>query len=712
MYTIALKPRAPLLLTQELNVSQLQLASKEIELLTIKGINVYPWPAKLNAQCSLFIYMSTIEFFINGKPQSDFSCNKNLITDSDGSTSIFVSVIAQIIILNQNTFNSAPVCPFLFKNSRLSKLELYGQVDSFLYKQLLRFQQVVDNDTTIDSKFDELDISGYNYKLDTGILHPLVFEIITSTTIYNTVALIQTDLFKNFKHLNTIILNLDSLSNFYHQIGIEWIMFLPKTGVLIKAFQYEVQSYLQPLYTYPDKDLCSFSSFPQNRSIYFCPFMNDVLVYNSCTITLKWLGRHYYNNASADTNLAFVMCNMSQGQSDSEIDDKLKLCKVINSRNESYQVFTDFYQVRILNMFVIELIPFVLIPFFCLLGLFLNRKIIQTIKKNQMKELKEDFYKYMNANAKFNCLYCLIFVFYPINNCNWQPNYYFCSSIYTYLVIQYFKIVMISYVGESFKMCASISYLMMTLNRYLLIGKDHGPWLVKAAKLKYKRVIQVSLLLSFLINIGHIFEFKPIEDVLYSPLKDSFNYNTYPVSGYSYSIYPIPNNGFAFSIYTIVYFILSFVAFFFINTGLEVMIVRRMRKEIKEKRQRLAQMSAVSAANGSRNQHDRKKVDEDEKKERRVIKMVIINGVLNFILRSPDLLVFLENLNVWGADKTAYFGSSGFGVLVPGILNLIVDLGYFAYILTFSTNFIIFYKFNSKFKEAVVFFETKKLSIK
>jgi hypothetical protein len=126
----------------------------------------------------------------------------------------------------------------------------------------------------------------------------------------------------------------------------------------------------------------------------------------------------------------------------------IKLCEVKNvsdGKNGSHVLYNEFYQTRIIGMLFFELVPFVLIPCACLIGLFFNWKIIQTIHKNKKKELKEDFYKYMDANAKFNCIYCLFLVFYPMTSCNWRMSYYFCSSIFTAQFVQYYKIVMIAF---------------------------------------------------------------------------------------------------------------------------------------------------------------------------------------------------------------------------------------------------------------------------
>jgi hypothetical protein len=151
-----------------------------------------------------------------------------------------------------------------------------------------------------------------------------------------------------------------------------------------------------------------------------------------------------------------------------------------------------------------------------------------------------------------------------------------------------------------------------------------------------------------------------------------------------------------------------------------VKIVRRMHKELKEKRERHAKMKAtnmstspsvetVSASLSQTLNEDKKKEMEDEKKERKVMKMVILNGIFNFVLRAPDMLFWLENKMTW---SIFYFQDDSsttiLNSITPGILSLIADIGYLTYILTFSTNFLIFYKYNKNFNEAVVFSWLKK----
>jgi hypothetical protein len=271
---------------------------------------------------------------------------------------------------------------------------------------------------------------------------------------------------------------------------------------------------------------------------------------------------------------------------------------------------------------------------------------------------------------------------------------------------------MMAYFGEVVKVCANISYLMMTLNRYLLVGKDHAPWLVTLAMLDFKWVIRVSILFSALINIGHGWQYHAVNEL-------QFGSDSLRMDGFSYSEYPQANQGTAYFIYSIVYFCLSFGVFFILNTGIEVKIVRRMQKELKGKRERLAKMNAPKSAaqtgsvqigsvetKSKTDLEEKKREEEDSEKERKVIKMVVLNGIFNFILRAPEMLFWIENSYGWiilFKISDSYDGEFSF----PGFLNLIADIGYFSYVLTFSSNFFIFYKFNKNFKEAVVLFRTK-----
>jgi hypothetical protein len=704
---IQLQPSKPILLTSELNISSELYSSLDNQWISVNqsyyvlmsgvsGLNAYPWPALSCNQTyckkkGIIFYLSTIEFYVNNTSPDDYTCGPGLIpNESSKSVSIFSKYLSSIKIGKENRYGK-PVCPFVFKNAQLNTgMALTSQVDSFLFVSLLRFQESNDIKTSsINSSIPNLLIqNGYNYKLDTGLIHPMVFEKITLVKLTGTIMSIQAELFKHFKLLNYFIFNLYSLGNFFHQIGIGWMNYLNNNStVFFMTFD--------PLcfYYYPNKDLCIFAEFPFNRTIYL-----ELDVSENTSLSYMWLCKH--GNISSDF-CPIETFNWTM------LDLMVKLCRV-NEKNNSqgsnnYTLYTEYYSTKIIGSLFFELVPFVFIPCACIVGILLNWKIIETLQKNKKKELKENFYKYMSANAKFNCLYCIICVFYPMTSCQWRLSSTFCSSIFTSLFVQYYKIIMMAYFGEVFKMCGNIFYIMMTMNRYLLVGKDHSPWLVTVAQLKLKWVICGSLVFSALINIGHGWEFKAVEDTQQTEMFDSAVSMSNSVGdGYTFSDYPQANHETPYFVYSIVYFCINFGVFFIVNTGLEIKIVRRMQKELTKKRERLANLKAktsVSLVTEDANLSDKineekRREEEDRKKELSVIRMVIINGVLNFILKAPDMLFWMENTQVFNIFHDAR--------IAPGIFGLIGDIGCLTYILSFSSNFLIFYNFNKNFKNAVV----------
>jgi hypothetical protein len=701
--SVSFQPSEPIVLTSELNISLVANAN-DLNIYGVSGISLYPWLACPECDnMTLSLYFSTIEFYVNHTDPSGYICSPGLIPDDSANrVSLFSSLVNRLFVGHGNTIGSSSkmICPFLFKNSRLDSLELQYQVDSFLYVSLFKFQNNLNKTTetkTINSNIAYLNIIGYNYKLDSGLLHPIVFEMLNDLNCLGTIKSIHTSVFLDLKFLTAITISCDSLGNFYHKIGIEWINYV-NIGTRISPMSSIIK------YNYPDRDFCIFARFPTNRSI---QLVFDDPDPPNCTLTYAWLCKK--------GNVIFNRCSNLSLNSESvlkQCDIKKRDGKNTQQSNQ-YLSYPEMYQTRIVSMLFMELVPFVFIPCASMLGLFLNWKILNTIHKNKKKDLKEDFYKYMSVNAKFNCIYCLIFVFYPMTSCNWNQSTYFCSSIFTTQFVQYFKIIIMVYFGEVVKMCANISYLMMTLNRYLLVGKDHASWLVKIAKLEFKWVMCGSLVFSLLINIGHGWEYQAVVDqAILSNDLTSMNYLF--LNGYSNSDYPEGNQGQSYFIYSVVYFVINFVFFFVLNTAIEIKIVRRMHKELRQKRKRAAKMgrskptsaTTASVTNTSQSADEYKeKEDEDLMKERRVIKMVIFNGFFNFVLRSPDIMFWVEYHGSW---TTVFGGNSvtgqvNFSQYMPGVLSFVADIAYLAYIITFTTNFFIFYKFNSKFKEAVVF---------
>jgi hypothetical protein len=588
---------------------------------------------------------------------------------------------------------------------------------------------------TINSSIQVLTLQGYNYRLDRLIMNPLVFERLYVLTVAESVGSIDPELFKNLPNLNSIILNLDSLRNFFHQVSLSWTcnlnlfiqpMNLDDAQVLNSSdlrgliqnssFFITFTNYRLGLfglsgltsheYDYPGEDFCTFARFPHSRLV--VPVIDSPNV-TECTQTLAYLVKHYSLYSSffstqftySSLNI-FKMCQnyTKPAMNVSECDfDRVLVGKV--TELDEYGVFLGI-------QFAQEITPSVCIPMVSLVGFVLNIQIIRILRKHRRHDLQEQFYKYMSINSMFNCVYCLIYVCAPLNYCYDNPNGALCSSIYNSYFAQYFKIVVIYYVGESVKLCSNVSYVLMTINRYMLIGKDHSQWLIVISQMNLSRTCLISIAISLLLNLSYTFGYT-LNDGSTITQDGRVRYDFYPILSHS---------SLAFFFFTAIYFFINYFLFLLANTIIEIAIVRRLRKEIDDKHKRMARMMDESGGGGGGgggggstpavyhnqqlNLRARRRLRSDSKKEHRAVLMVTVNGLVNFLFRLPEVF------NILNLSSYFYRGNVVSSTLCAQYCRFFRDLSNLTFILTFSTNCVMYYWFNNKFRQAFRFWANVK----
>jgi hypothetical protein len=198
-------------------------------------------------------------------------------------------------------------------------------------------------------------------------------------------------------------------------------------------------------------------------------------------------------------------------------------------------------------------------------------------------------------------------------------------------------------------------------------------------------------------NIGHAFQYR-----LNLSLEALF------VSDFTYALYPsIVTNNSSFQAYTIVYFVINFIAFLEINTWVEAALVLKMHREIAEKRAQLAEEIRFSRMNNSAGSEvvnkvirgKQKRLIEDAKKDTRAVKMVVTNSAINFLLRLPEILVFFSS--DFAVFESLLLSSKTYlnTIFLSSFDSMLVSVSYLLYILTFTTNVLIYCLFNTKFKQ-------------
>jgi hypothetical protein len=662
----------------------------------IKGLSVHPWTNRFvhNPYLSAFLGQQTlalaqsyVELVLDSSTPIS-SCSYNMLSERESNRTIF-NFFRDISFNNDVKYSPKPVCPFIFKNALLRALRIGGLCDSFSLQNLWRFRSVGPGVSSINSRIDHVLLYGYNFRVDETILNPLVFELTTSIQIRSRVKSIDTSVFKALGHVNTVRLRLESLGDLFHKVGIDWVSHLPDgTKVIFSdpAMEIETDSYL---YKFPDRDFCIFSKFPFERRL--VPVL-DTSRLRLCTNTIVWLTRNqtsslkYYEFCDA-MNAEFMhsffnKCQTMYPFNETFFGHQKKMCE-LNKRQVDDTEYLDWYDVIYSLEYAESLVIFIFIPLASIIGFFLNYLIIRTVKKHEKTELQEEFYKYMSLNSIFNCLYCLVYCFYPINYCT----DYFCSPFYKLIFVQYIKIVFISYFGEAIKTCANISYILITINRYMLIGREHVKILKRISTLKYKTAVSFTVVFSFLFNLGYcfLFEINSKVRVYFLVLFEQYHFST--------GHYPDLNvESLLYGIFSMTYFVVNSVLFLVTNTIVEIIMLVKFHRELVEKRHRMEQMEVIDQAM-------RKKIEQGFLNEKRAIRMVVLNGSLNFLLRVPEISIFLQDSPLLGYIKRAKY----FTLLdsYPFLLSMLIDLSYLFYICTFSTNFMIYYMFNKRFEQAV-----------
>jgi hypothetical protein len=745
--TINAKPTEPIVLTSDLDfwkVSKIMCSltpdncyfgKVNILLSGLKAIEISGWSntknfnnnynTSIDKYFNLEIAKSPVEFYMNGSGR--FNCTAGLIKKLLNIRTFF-NYFEEITFQQSVKYDqSVPWCPYIFADSAIKSLKIHGLVDSFLATNLFAFQQRKNSTSSksINSKVRDLTLSGYNFRLDETLLDHIAFESVQILTLEGSIALIKPDLFEFFSSLNLkrITISVKSLSNFYRQVGYQWTSYLHGNGQCINWVIFEqsglgLASWLNPgggLYPYPNSDLCIFATNTTSL-VSFIPILDSYPV-TECTDTLTWLTKdyHLYNpwkngNFCPNSLNIYSLCWKQVKQAlpnMTRIKEKISKCELDQLNESKNQVYIEYYEIVFIFKYAVDLLAFIFIPFACIFGILVNLRIINIIHKNNVHELKEDFYQYMMLNSVFNCLFCFIYTFYPINFCLQFEAGYFCSTTHNSVAAQVFKIVFQTYFGEALKMCSNITYIFITINRYMLIGKAHNAIITQISELDFKKVAVVTIIFSLFMNIGHVFQFRlnfGWGDLIAGI--DSITYDLYP----SIVVYNL-----AFNVYSIVYFIINFILFFIFNTVVEACLVHRIRQEIAEKRHKTMEEIKLSESHNASHsavvnkvlkakQH---KIEQDAKKEIRALVMVIANSFVNFVLRSPEILVFLSSNSSF--FQYLMFGSRNVRFanvldhLMSNVSNTMVSLSYLLYIFTFTTNVVIYYLFNSKFKHLFIF---------
>jgi hypothetical protein len=486
-------------------------------------------------------------------------------------------------------------------------------------------------------------------------------------------------------------------------------------------------------YTFPDADFCTFANFSFNKLLVVTWTVitqkHDPLLNSNCSCTMLWLLKNlalvlnFPDDHNVMTVLDFTLdtiCNINDLTTFSEtftacnFSNRLQNCApIIGNLNETETNYSDqyflFYNIQyflkqannfLSNGFSIGVSVFALVTNLTTLIVILNARRHHTAqgpvfkKDDELNSIGEAFFSYMVANAVINSIFSLTILLNTCINCVPKP----VDEQFVNVTGCVIRNMCVAGVLSLMKLMSNFTYLQISMNRYLLVGKDHAKWVETVAKSNFKTNMCISFIISFLLSLVSVYQDFYFEG-FYAKDNKGEEYNSYYYyhsylfgrslhSYYSDADLDMADLDSAVSMLpliftlTLLHDVFSYFLFCFLSLAFDVMTVLKLKESLAEK----ARLSSTN------------KRDEQMQAERRSVIMVVLNSIVNILLRLPELLaiVFFFAVAVNSNQKYPFkvvcydFGQC---LTLGQISNSFV-------ILSLSLNIFFYYFFNKTFKFA------------
>ena len=613
------------------------------------------------------------------------------------------------------------ICELIFLNTKIRTIAIHFLTNSYFKTRLIRFEN--------QSKVENLKSTIFIYELkDCNNIHlsrDIINEkIFNKTGLFNLLCdfkSIEDDIFRNFKKFSTIYIKPSQFTKICKRQGIKWIqninsdisVNLSDPIGIFKNFTFIQRNYkiiwfssernaffdsnFQIAY---DEDFCLFKDLPFKQLVVFF-FITEAKTKDMSCTTLWLIRLNSVILGPVYKKLNTIIKAHKEELLKCEFKIRLKRCN--KSNFELHPNKSDF---SILDFMILsEFLLIISSPIMSLIGIITNTIIILVIvKKENRKELKEKQYTYMAINSVSNIFICLIQILSLMNECQ-LPLGLYCSSIRHNVTVQYFKIVFGEYFNCFFRLFSNFTYVAFALNRLSLIGKDHNKLTKFVSKVGLKKYVAFSIFISasfpvvkafrYIVNETSYFKDSPI--LYFKGRNGSWYYNTQPI---------------LLMIFNVIYDLVNYVLFVLFNLIIDLILVKKLKEAIKEREEKFKEQS---------DQAKEKLKKENEESMRRVIYMVIISSLLNFLLKLPIVITSLNDLRVLITSSFKAFSESSsflydqnydntFLLKFPYSMNyfcfmdkicmMFESFGSFLFLISLSVNFYFLRKFDKHFQSA------------
>ena len=264
-------------------------------------------------------------------------------------------------------------------------------------------------------------------------------------------------------------------------------------------------------------------------------------------------------------------------------------------------------------------------PILCCIGIINNSLIILVIRNRSMqKEFQESMYKHILINAGFNIVFCLITILKLINTCIFYGSGIYCSGIYQEVLSQYFKLIVIHFLGNAVKMCSNISYLAFSISRLLLVTKTINKNLKRnktTLKGFYFLYLFVMLAICSTLSLFKLFQFRLNIDV---DVKKDFPYEFRNEFYCNDEMHKYECK--LFNAFKIVNRILNDILCIFLNVLIDLILLTKFKQHMESKLKQINDLAQHKLI---------------EKSKKNLNRMILFNSFIYVLSHLPEFLVTL-----------------------------------------------------------------------
>nr|QVK46006.1 G protein-coupled receptor [Proales similis] len=639
-----------------------------------------------------------------------FSNGRALINDCDikGIETNQTSLVLDQLLFGVSTRYYKNFCTIFFKNAIVKTIELHGISSSLLGDNRLTFDYLTKNGTifTLNASITTLVLDLYLDKIDKGLLNDQVLQKTEIIKIYGKLDRIEPCIFESYSR---VYLHLVNLKVFLHS-GIRWCPINQPNGreffLKIENPSHTSRQSLNSMknkYMFPVEDICIFRNLLSDGKHYF---LLEEFSVDECSCSIFWLVHNYNQNPSHQllhelysAYDMFSICTENktydEWMEECDFDNRFAKCD-LNQSTRAEAEWTAFDTAFLVAGFKYAF-AVVLLPIVCVIGLVTSCLQITVLRKMiaKLAEKPHDdtskrsrlMYSYLLQHAVGSAAVCALFAFKPLTECVSYAGIY-CSPVYISWHTRLFEAIGLNLLGTALKLHTTSTALLFSLARLAINVKNKKRRSIRIfSKMQPAYVSLVCFLFSLLLSSVKLFT--------------SNDYSAFSWTGDIFISFKIP------SLTTFFIYYSNFVgsdAFYFLNISLEVLLdlfIPLMNVVID-----IILLRVMHEQNANRSNLSQQLQALSEKKEKQFTKMIILNGISNFIFRIPVLIsnilefIVLTNFHfsLGGlfifSFQFCQFDDYPFLSLCPAILsisNLFLQLGYIV-------DFVLLVRFNNSFQ--------------